>query len=434
MKRIGLLIFVIVSACSLHAGAQTIMTIAGNGVAGYNGDTIAATSAELFGPYGVAIDGQGNKYIIDQQNQRIRKVDAAGTITTICGTGVAGFSGDSGLAVNAQIHNPWGITVDVAGNVYIADFGNDRVRKIDQTGIITTIAGTGTTGFSGDGGPAVAAKITGPSGVAADIYGNVYFADRGNQRIRKIDTAGIINTIAGNGQVGYNGDNWPSATQASLNYPIALALDNTGNIFVADEFNQRIRKIDTFNKISTVVDTALSDPNGVALDSIGDIFISNEGNYRIIKVVAANNHMVTVAGDGVSGYNGDSSSALTAEIGDCKGLAVDNSGNVYFADYPNNRVNMVTSTVSVPAVYQNISGVSIYPNPSAGVFMVNITSNDNEQAAVVITNVLGETVRNMSIATNKTQSIDLDVAAGVYFFTATTANGKWNGKLVVAAK
>ena len=179
---------------------------------------------------------------------------------------------------------------------------------------------------------------------------------------------------------------------------------------------------------------ATSDPNGVALDSIGDIFISNEGNYRIIKVVAANNHMVTVAGDGVSGYNGDSSSALTAEIGDCKGLAVDNSGNVYFADYPNNRVNMVTSTVSVPAVYQNISGVSIYPNPSAGVFMVNITSNDNEQAAVVITNVLGETVRNMSIATNKTQSIDLDVAAGVYFFTATTANGKWNGKLVVAAK
>jgi len=449
MKKIGLLIFVIVFACSNKMNAQTVMTIAGNGLPGFSGDTAAAIDAELYGPYGVALDGLGNIYIIDQLNQRIRKIDASGIIITIAGTGTAGYSGDSGLAMNAQINLPRGIAADDSGNVYIADYGNNCIRKVDNMGYITTIAGTGHPGYTGDNGPAVAAKLNSPSGVAVDNKGNIFIADRSNQVVRKVNSAGIITTFAGNGIYGYNGDNWPSALLASFEFPTALAVDKMGNVYIADQFNERIRMVDTSGYISTVWgdgnigfspdnDPAtlswMCEPDGVALDSIGDIYVSDECDHRIRKLEAGAGAVITIAGNGISGYNGDSASALLTEIGDCKGIASDPSGIVYFADWNNNRVNAITSTLYSPSLQQSISGVRIYPNPTQGNFTINITSNSNQQAKLVISNVLGETVKIATVATNKDQQVSLNAATGIYFISATTPDSKWNGKLEVATQ
>ena len=448
MKRIGLLIFVIVFTCSLNTSAQTIMTIAGNGIAGFSGDAGAATAAEIFGPYGIALDGLGNTYFVDQGNQRIRKINASGTISTIAGTGVAGYNGDT-VAINSELNNPTGVAADARGNVYIADYGNNRVRKIDTAGRISTIAGTGIARFWGDNGYADTAMLNGPSAVAVDKNGNIYIADKANQRVRKIDINGIITTIAGTGLAGYNGDNFPSGTMADLSNPIAVTTDIKGNVYIVDENNNRVRKVDTFNRISTVfgdgtlgfspdgllaVNSSLYRPNGVAVDSLGNIYVADEFNYRIRRADYNSNTVITLAGNGTSGFNGDTAAAINCEIRDCKGIAVDQGGNVYFSDWSNNRVNYITSTVSVKNVYQSISQVSVYPNPNNGSFTINITSQDNELAHIVVTNVLGQTVKEINAATNKSQSVDLNAAAGVYFITATTANGMWNGKLEVSSK
>lgn len=447
MRRIVLLSFV-AFACSLGTKAQTVSTFAGTGVAGYNGDSMAATSAKLYGPYGVALDGAGNTYIIDQDNQRIRMVNSAGIITTIAGNGTAGFSGDSSLAIDAQLNSPTAIAA-ANGNIYIADMGNNRIRKINASGIITTIAGTGALGYNGDNIPATSAKLNGPTGVAVDKTGNVYIADRTNQRVRKVDTSGMITTVAGTGAAEYNGDTWPSATQASLWNPTAVTLDSKGNLYIADQWSNRIRKVDTFNKISTVAGNgfegycpdgllatsmSLFEPNAVAVDSLGNIYISDEKNYRILRVNYNDNFAFRVAGTGVSGNNGDSGLAKNVDIGDCRGLAVDNGGNVYFADWSNNRVSRVSSTVYVSPLNENISGVNIYPNPNSGSFTVDIVSGSSESAHLTIVNVMGQTVKEINTDTNKQVLVNLDIVPGVYFIKAATANGSWSGKLEVSSR
>ena len=182
---------------------------------GYSGDNGPATSAELAGPTGVALDASGNLYIADYGNNRIRKVSPSGIITTVAGNGTDGFSGDNGPATSAELADPWGVALDASGNLYIADIYNNRIRKVSPSGIITTVAGNGTGGYSGDNGPATSAELYDPSGVALDASGNLYIADYGNDRIRKVSPSGIITTVAGNGTVGYSGDNGP-ATIAEL--------------------------------------------------------------------------------------------------------------------------------------------------------------------------------------------------------------------------
>ena len=220
--------------------AGTITTIAGDGTAGFSGDSGPATAARLDNPLGVAVDGAGSLYIVDEDNNRIRKIDTAGTITTIAGDGTAAFGGDGGLAIAAQLNSPSDVAADSAGNVYIADTGNQRIRKVDTAGTITTIAGDGTAGFNGDGGPATDAQLSNPLGVAAGSTGSVYIADTFNLRIRKVDTAGTITTIAGDGTFGFSGDGGP-ATDAQLNVPIGLAVDSDGKVYIADAFNSLIR-------------------------------------------------------------------------------------------------------------------------------------------------------------------------------------------------
>lgn len=258
----------------------------------------AATSAQLGTPRGVTIDSNGNVYIADYTNNRVRKVDkSTGTISTIAGTGVAGYSGDGGPATSAQLNIPSAVLVDSLGNVYIADRGNHRIRKVDPSGTISTVAGTGVVGYSGDGGLATSAQLSHPLGLALDSDNNLYIAENGNT-IRKVNPSGIISTVAGNGGTGYGGDNGP-ATSALMSNVSGVAVDGLGNVYIADTTNHRIRKVDqSTGIISTVVGTGVGGysgdggaatsaklyyPHGVVVDSNGTLYIG-ESNHVIRKV------------------------------------------------------------------------------------------------------------------------------------------------------
>ena len=286
-----------------------------------------AVEAELYNPAGVAVDGAGNLYIADASNNGIRKVDSTGTITTIAGTGELGFSGDGGPAVEAELYDPAGVAVDSAGNLYIADSGNQRIRKVDLTGTITTIAGTGEFGFSGDGGPAVEAELHSPRGVAVDSAGNLYIADSRNRRIRKVDSTGTITTIAGTGEFGFSGDGGP-AVEAELRSPRGVAVDSAGNVYIADSGNRRIRKVDSTGTITTIagtgefgfsgdggpaVEAELRSPYGVAVDSAGNVYIADVIDQRIRKVDSTGT-ITTIAGTGEFGFSGDGGPAVEAEL------------------------------------------------------------------------------------------------------------------------
>jgi uncharacterized protein (TIGR03437 family) len=329
-----------------------IATVAGNGTQGFSGDNGPATSAQLYWPEGVAVDSAGNLYIADQYNYRIRKV-SNGVITTVAGNGTASFSGDNGPATSAQLYGSHGVAVGPDGSVYIADSSNNRIRKVSN-GVVTTVAGTGTAGFSGDNGPAISAQLTDPEGVAMDSAGNLYIADTGYSRVRKV-TNGVITTVAGGGAT--LGDNGP-ATSAQLYSPKGVAVDSAGNLYIADTYNQRIRKVSN-GVITTVAGTgmhgpssgdnspatsaSLFSPTGVAVDSAGNVYIADTGNSRIRKV--SNGVITTVAGNGGYGFNGDNSLATSAEVFNPEGIAVDSAGNLYIADTDNSRVRKVSNGV-----------------------------------------------------------------------------------------
>jgi sugar lactone lactonase YvrE len=333
-----------------------ITTVAGNGTRGSIGDGGPATSAQLYNPEGVVADSAGSLFIADYGNHRIRKVSSSGIITTVAGTGSMGSGGDGGPATSALLYYPSGVAVDSIGNLFIADYGNHRIRKVSSSGIITTVAGAGTYGYSGDGGPAASAQLYYPAGVAIDSAGNIFIADRSNHRIRKVSASGIITTVAGIGSIGSGGDGG-LATSAPLYYPIGIAVDSTGNLFIAENLGHRIRKVSASGIIATVAGTGNSGysgdgglatsarlylPAGVALDSTGNLYIADNGNSRIRKV-SASGIITTVAGTGTSGYSGDSGPATSAQLYGPFGLTVDSSGSLYIADSGNNRIRKVVT-------------------------------------------------------------------------------------------
>ncbi len=275
-----------------------ITTVAGNGSYRYSGDGGQATNATLSGPSGVAVDASGNLFIADTWNYRIREVAPYGIIATVAGNGDAGYSGDSFAATSASLNHASGVAVDASGNLFMADADNNVIRKVDTSGIITTVAGNGGYGFSGDNGPATDASLNGPWGVAVDASGNLFIADTDNNVIRKVDTNGFIMTVAGGGNDGieYNGP----ATNARLNYPSSVAVDASGNLFIADTDNNVIREVDTNGIITTVAgggndglidyfgpatNASLAGPSGVAVDTFGNLFIADSGNNVIREVV-----------------------------------------------------------------------------------------------------------------------------------------------------
>jgi hypothetical protein len=317
-----------------------IRTVAGSGGSGgYSGDGGMATNAALNSPSSVAVDGLGNFFLSDQANNRIRKVDTNGIITTLAGTNSSGFAGDGGPAANAKLFAPTGVAVDGVGNVFIADWKNNRIRKISTNGIITTVAGTNSAGFFGDGALAVFAKLSSPQAVTVDGSGNLFIADTGNHRIRKVDTNGIITTWAGNGGASFSGDGG-TATNATLNQPNGVAVDAFGDVFISDYFNNRIRMVDVTGNITTMAGNGgtgntgdggvatnanLYQPHGVGLDAYGNLYIDNYSSSTIRKVdlgrvpmLQLNNVSATNAGDYdviiTSPYGSATSSIVTLTV------------------------------------------------------------------------------------------------------------------------
>ncbi len=334
----------------------------------YLGDGGNALNAGLFAPYSIAQDKEGNLYIATQKDNKIRKVTVStGIITTIAGTGVSGYNGDGIVATTATLNfynGLPGLAIDKNGNLYVGDYGNNRVRKINlSTNIITTIAGTGVGGYSGDGSAATGAKLNGPAGVVVDTAGNVYFADNNNSAIREIVAAtGKIAAVAGNGTGNYTGDGG-LATAATLNYPESFVFDKKGNLLIADEVNFVVRKVDaTTKKITTVAGTGsygfggdggqasaakFKYLTGIAIDTAGNIYLCDQLNNRVRKIDAKTGVINTIAGTGISVYSGDGVAATTATVGQPSRLFTDIKGNVYIDDYYNNRIRKITASTGI---------------------------------------------------------------------------------------
>ncbi len=348
-------IFFLYTSQLVCAQCNTISTYAGNATTSYGGDGGQATAAGLNTPTSLALDDAGNLYIADISNQRIRKITTGGIITTIAGTGGIGSIGDGGPATAGRFDNPQGVTVDSAGNVYVADLNNNKVRKISISGTITTVAGTGSATFSGDGGPASSATLNHPSGVKIDFLGNLYIADRYNHRVRKVSPSGIISTVAGIGTGGFSGDGGP-ATAAKIQNPVDVDVDTWGNLFIADLGNYAVRKVTGTGIITTVAGNAtmgfsgdggpataaqLNTPHGIGLDTSGNLYIADWSNGRIRRV-STGGVITTVAGYGPGGFTGDGGPATAATLWFPADVAMTSSGIMYIGDGFNYRVRKVT--------------------------------------------------------------------------------------------
>ncbi len=359
------------------ASAQqyVINTVAGIPlVQGYFGEGIAATGSQLYKPTRLALDSKGNYYITDSYTNAVRMVTlSTGNIATVAGTGTPGFDGDKGPATSAKLSQVYGLTVDSAGNIYISDTGNNRVRKVDLSGNIFTIAGTGTQAATGDGGAATSASLWFPAGLALDSAGNLYVADFGSLSVRKIAASGgTISTVAGSGTWGNSGDGG-SATKANLAGPMSIAVDSAGNIYIGDVVNANIRKVGTDGVIRTVATNVA--PQSLAVDKAGNLYFA-DGLTPLIRKVLPSGTILNIAGTGVAGYNGgDGTAATYAQLDHPAGVAVDGSGNVLIADTNNQIVRKLTPVpFSVGAVLNAASSTQgpLAPGEIVAVFGASI--------------------------------------------------------------
>jgi sugar lactone lactonase YvrE len=354
--------------------------VAGGDKAGYRGDGGQATSAGLSYPYDITFDVSRNIYIADSYNHRIRMVTkSTGIITTVAGDGTAGYKGDGGPATSAGLYYPFGVAVDASGNIYIADTSNYRIRLVTRsTGIITTVAGDGSFGYKGDGGPATSAGLYYSYGVTVDASGNIYIADTSNNRVRLVTrSTGIITTVAGDGTAGYKGDGG-QATSASLFNPWDIAVDASGNIYISDAGNHRVRLVTRSSGIITTVAgdgavayygdggqatlSGLYSIHGIAVDESGNIYLAD---YRLIRLVTKSTGVITtVAGNSNFGYSGDGGPATSASMGSPGGVCVDASGSIYFADTSNSRIRLVTPIASAASLTPSSPPISSPPSAS----------------------------------------------------------------------
>jgi len=373
---------------------------AGSGESGFSGDGGPAIKANFKTPAGLAFDPEGNLYIADRENHRVRKLDTSGNISTFAGIGKAGFSGDGGPAVSAKLNLPSGLATDEKGNLYISDRSNDRIRVVDKKGVIRTYAGTGVAGFQGDAGPALKAQLDKPFGIALDEAENLYIADRNNNRVRKVSPEGIITTVAGDGGFFFMGDNGP-AYRASVAAPTGVAVDKKGNLYIADRNNNRIRLVDKLGMIRTVAGTGQQDyngesetaretnlylPFGLTVDSNDKLLVIDRSHYRIRRIDPKSGKVETIAGNGLKLFAGDGGPATGATLSFPHGMFVDKNDNLIFSDKGHYRIRKITpkgiiSTIggngrrgnvgnNIPALEANVYNVTtIIQNPVGDAFM-----------------------------------------------------------------
>ncbi len=374
-------------ATSLCGQQYTISTLAGNGTPGYTGDNGAATQAQVSWPGAIAIDSSGKVYIADGGNHVIRAV-SNGTISTVAGNGKVGYSGDKAAATSAQLNNPTGVAVDSSGNIFIADAGNNVIREVSN-GNITTVAGNNTFGYSGDGDVATKATLSDPVAVAVDSSGNLYIADAGNNVIRKV-SGGNISTLVGG-----------ASTKGQLHHPDAIALDAAGNLYIADTLGRRILKFAPTAKDVTVIAgnqsigfggdngpatlAALNDPMGVGVDASGNVLIADTFNNRIRRI-APDGTITTIAGTGAyPSYFGDGGAALKASLFFPHSVTADKSGNIYIGDTLNNAVRLLTPVAAGGGSNAVVNAASYVPQVSPGslasLFGVNLAASDATASA-----------------------------------------------------
>ena len=405
------------------AATGNIETIAGNGVPGYTGDGNAAIGAELNGPYGVAVDKAGNVYIADTGNQRIREVVlATGNIVTIAGNGTPGYNGDGIAAIGAELNGPYGVAVDSAGNLYIADTGNQRVREVVMaTGNIGTVAGNGTSGYNGDGIAATGAELNSPRGVAVDSSGNVYIADYNNQRTREVVAATAkIQTVAGNGTSGYNGDGI-AATSAELNFPFAVAVDGAGNVYIADTGNQRNREVvSATGKIETVAGTGslgysgdggvatgakLNGPGGVAVDNAGDaIVVADTNNQRVREVATYTSFPATALGFSSAWQNVNielisaqpvSNIAVAASLSGAQEYTLEAiNGCTVDGVTVNSAGTICTVSIAFTPVWPGVRGVPLMVQAGSGSYITGLTGNGIGPLSALLPGIIGTAAGN----------------------------------------
>jgi len=375
-------LFFLISTALLGQGiltvtpGRTVSTVAGTGILGSTGDSGQAVAATVANPAAVAYDATGNLYLADAQNHVIREISKAGIITVVAGTeATEGYSGDNGPATSATLDSPTGVAVDANGNIFIADSHNHRIREV-SSGTITTIAGTGTAGFSGDNGAATSAQLALPSAVAVDSTGNIYIADTNNQRIRKISGT-TISTIAGDGEELFAGDG-AAATAAVLDSPTGVAVDKSGNVYIADRHNQRIRMI-SGTTISTIAGSGtagfsgdgatataaqLFKPSGVSVDASGNVYIADTGNQRIREL--GGGAIATIVGSGQQGYGADTTAPTGVNLNSPRSVAPDALGNLSISDKLNERIR----AAALPTLTYTSDGVGIL-SPTQSVTLAN---------------------------------------------------------------
>jgi streptogramin lyase len=331
------------AASGIPEPSWVVTTLAGSGTAGYADGT--GTAARFNGPTGVAVDSAGNVYVADWNNHRIRKITPGGMVTTLAGSGTSGYADGTGTA--ARFNGPSDVAVDGSGNVYVADWNNHRIRKITPGGMVTTLAGSGTSGYAG--GTGTEARFNGPSDVAVDGSGNVYVVDSDNHCVRKITPGGVVTILAGSGTAGYVDG---TGTAARFNFPIRVAVDGSGNVYVGDRVNHCVRKVTSGGVVTTLAGSGTAGyadgagtaarfytPYGVAVDSAGNVYVADWSNHRIRKITPGG-MVTTLAGSGTAGYADGTGTA--ARFKNLYGVAVDGSGNVYVADGGNHCIRKIT--------------------------------------------------------------------------------------------
>jgi sugar lactone lactonase YvrE len=387
--------------CNSGDQSYTISTYAFNGMYGYAGDGGPATSATVRQISAVARDKNGILYIADVSSRVVRRVDANGTITTLAGISSNGNAGDGKQAISATFGAPAGLAVDSKGNIYIADSSFNRVRVIAPNGVITHFAGNsaGDPGFTGDGGQASSAKLRMPRGLAVDKDDNLYIADSGNHRIRRVDAVTrVITTVAGNGVAGYGGDG-SSAVMGNLNLPVDVAVDAQGNLYIADSLNHRVRMVDAVtHNISTFIGTGtsgfsgddgpatsaqLNTPSSVAVDCSGNLYVADGTNFRIRRVTRATGKIRTIAGQGQAGFGGDGGPATSALLSQPTAIAIDEPGTtVFIGDFGNQRVRRLVGLNTPPNSSPTVGNIANQTLNKGQVLDVQVSASDPDNDPV----------------------------------------------------